>query len=247
MATMVLVHGSWHNGTAWRKLQAVLDGKNVVSYAPTLTGFDSLATPAGPDIGLHAHIRDIIDLIQSRSLDDVILVGHSYAGLVIAGVAEEIPDKVAALVFLDAFIPDDKQSLFDILGDEAMAGMRASLVDAAGRGVADGVEAVWLLSPGQPQDYGVTDPQDVEWVRAQMVYTPVLTFEERVSIANPAARMTPRYFIRCTDFPFLAPQEQKAIAAQWKTYRLATGHDAMVTVPEEVAAILLEIAVEQGG
>ena len=116
MAALVLVHGSWHNGTAWRELQAVLDGKDVVSYAPTLTGFDSLATPAGPDIGLHTHIRDIIGLIQSRSLDDVILVGHSYAGLVIAGVAEEIPDKVAALVFLDAFIPDDKQSLFDILG-----------------------------------------------------------------------------------------------------------------------------------
>ncbi len=77
----------------------------------------------------------------------------------------------------------------------------------------------------------------MSWVKAQMVYTPVLTFEESLTLSNPAARTLPRFFIRCTGFPYLAAEEQKAIAAHWKTYQLATGHDAMVTLPDALVDV----------
>ncbi|MEP7285683.1 MAG: alpha/beta hydrolase [Chloroflexota bacterium] len=242
MTIFMLIHGSWHNGTVWRKVQHLLDGKSVVSYAPTLTGFESFSSPAAPTIGLHTHIQDIVQLIQDRALDQVILVGHSYGGMILSGVADLIPAQIAQLVYLDAFIPDSNQSLFDIMGVEQSAQMRKALVNAEGRSLKDGAESVWLLPPGNPQDYGVSDSNDVAWLQTEMPYTPVLTFEEGVMLGNPAALATPKYFIRCTAFDYLAAQEQKAIAANWKTYQLPTGHDAMVTMPEALVDILLEIA-----
>ncbi len=242
MPTFVLIHGSWHNGKAWQKVKQALSARRVSSYAPTLTGFESMDNPASPLVGLYTHIEDIVRLIQDAGMSDAILVGHSYGGLINVGVAEIIPDRISKLIFLDAFIPEDNQSLFDIMGTAQVTSMRAALVDAAGRTVADGASEAWLLPPGRPQDYGVDDPDDIAWLQREMPFTPVRTFEERVSLSNPAASAIPRFFIRCTEFEYLAPQEQKAINAGWKTYRLQTGHDAMITMPEALVDILLEIA-----
>jgi pimeloyl-ACP methyl ester carboxylesterase len=241
MTTFILIHGSWHNGSVWRKLQHVLDSRQVISYAPTLGGFEAFDRPAAPNIGLHTHIQEVAQFIQSQANEPVILVGHSYSGLVITGVAEIIPDEIAGLIYLDAFIPDSNQSLFDIMGPEQSASMRTRLVNAAGRSAKEGAESVWLLPPGRPEDYSVTDADDIAWLQKEMPYTPVLTFEESVPLGNPLASLLPKYFIRCTAFDYLAPQEQKAIRLNWKTYRLPTGHDAMITMPDALADILLEI------
>jgi pimeloyl-ACP methyl ester carboxylesterase len=239
--TFVLIHGSWHNGVAWYKVQKLLEEKGYPVLSPTLSGFEGSAKPARPDVGLNTHIEDILSLVERENLTNTILVGHSYAGLVISGVAELIPDRVSKLVYLDAFIPEDKQSLFDILGSAVMAKMRGDLVNAEGKTKAEGATQVWLLPPGQPQDYGVTEPAEVEWLQERMVYTPVLTFEEKVRLGNPQAQSISRYFIRCTDFAFLEPYEQKATSLGWPVFRIKTGHDAMLTKPEELAAILQEI------
>jgi pimeloyl-ACP methyl ester carboxylesterase len=236
--TFILIHGSWHNGSAWHKIEKLLKQQQVAVLAPTLSGFESFDQPATREIGLHTNIQDIVDLIVQQDLNDVILVGHSYSGLVISGVAEQVPERIAKLIYLDAFIPDDNQSLFDIIGKESEQYYRGIAVGADGKGKADGVEDGWLLPPGQPQDYGVTDPEDVAWLRPRMVYTPIRTFEEAVRIENPAAQVIPRVFIRCTDFPYLQPFEKKAKELGWEMHSINTGHDAMLTEPEEVVRIL---------
>lgn len=240
--TFLLIHGSWHNGSVWHKVEARLKRAGRAVYAPTLTGFESIHIPASKDIGLYTHIHDIVQLIAREDITDAILVGHSYSGLVITGVAEVAPERVRKLVYLDAFIPEDNQSLFDLLGSETEARMRVTLTDAAGRTQADGASDVWLWPPGDPQAYGVTDPADVTWLKERMVHTPVLTFEERVRVGNPIARMIPRYFIRCTEFAFLEAHERQAQSLGWPVFRVRTGHDAMMTTPDELTSILLQIA-----
>ena len=238
----ILIHGSWHNGSVWYKVEHLLKQQGTTVYTPTLTGMESFQQPASKDIGLAIHIQDIVHLIQENILENVILVGHSYSGLVLTGVAELIPDKLDKLIYLDAFIADDNQSLFDLMSQETIDGMRSSLVNAEGKGKQDGAEEVWLLPPGEPQGYGVVVPEDVAWLQEHMVYTPVLTFEERVTVKNPAAQAVAKYFIRCTEFEYLAPHEYKAKEAGWPVFQIEAGHDAMLIKPKELADILLQIA-----
>lgn len=237
----ILIHGSWHNGSAWYKVENLLKQQGATVYTPTLTGMESFQHPASKDIGLTVHIQQIVRLVQEKQLENVILFGHSYGGFILTGVAELIPDKISKLVYLDAFIPDDNQSLFDLMSQETIDGMRASLVNAEGKGKQEGAEEVWLLPPGEPQGYGVVDPEDVAWLKPRMVYTPVLTFEERVTVKNPDARAIAKYFIRCTEFEFLASEEQKARKAGWPMFSIETGHDAMIIQPEALTDILLQI------
>ena len=223
-------------------MERLLKQQGATVYTPTLTGMESFQHPASKDIGLIVHIQDIVHLIQENQLENVILVGHSYGGFILTGLAELIPDKISKLVYLDAFVPADNQSLFDLMSQETIDGMRSSLVNAEGKSKQEGAEEVWLLPPGEPQGYGVVDPEDVAWLKPRMVYTPVLTFEERVTVKNPAAQAVPRYFIRCTEFEFLASDEQKARKAGWPMFSIETGHDAMITRPEELVGILQQIA-----
>ncbi len=209
--------------------------------APTLEGFESINTPPGKEVGLHRHINQIVNLVELHDLTDIILVGHSYSGLIISGIAEVLPERLHSLVYLDAFIPGNQQSLFDIIGTESEQYYRSIAVDDTGKGQADGVQG-WLLPPGIPQDYGVIEPQDVEWLKNRMVYTPILTFEESVHIGNPQSKAIPQFFIRCSEFPYLAAFENKAKELGWKTYEIRAGHDAMLTEPSEVSRILIEIA-----
>ena len=237
----ILIHGSWHNGSAWYKVENLLKQQGATVYTPTLTGMEWFQHPASKDIGLTVHIQDIVRLVQKNQLENVILVGHSYGGFILTGVAELIPDKISKLIYLDAFIPDDNQSLFDLMSQETRDGMQSSLVNAEGKGKQDGAEDVWLLPPGEPQGYGVFVPEDVTWLQKHMVYTPVLTFEEKVTVKNPEAQAIRRYFIRCTEFEFLAPFEHKAKQAGWPVFQIEAGHDAMIIQPEVLTNILVEI------
>lgn len=241
MKDFILIHGSWHNGSIWYRVEQKLIQAGLSVLAPTLAGFESIENPPGTEIGLHRHIEQVVDLIKLHDLTDIILVGHSYSGLVISGIAEVLPERLRSLVYLDAFIPEDQQSLFDIIGAESEQYYRGIAVDDTGKGQADGVQG-WLLPPGNPQDYGVMDPQDVEWLKNRMVYTPILTFAESVHLSNPQSKAIPRFFIRCSEFPYLAAFEKKAKELGWRTYEIRTGHDAMLTEPSEVSRILIEIA-----
>ncbi|MFZ1399004.1 MAG: hypothetical protein WAS33_19015, partial [Candidatus Promineifilaceae bacterium] len=145
------------------------------------------------------------------------------------------------LIYLDAFIPENNQSLFDIMGPESEANMRAGLVNAQGQSRADGADTVWLLPPGDAAFYlgNSADPADVAWLQTRLVYKPIETFAEKVQLRDQVAvRAIPSRHIACTQFPYLAWVSEKARGLGWPVSLVDAGHDAMITAPEAVANLL---------
>jgi pimeloyl-ACP methyl ester carboxylesterase len=238
-SAFVLVHGSWHDGAVWHRVAARLRHQGRRTYAPTLTGMDASAPPAGSDVGLETHIADVVNLLEREDLHDAILVGHSYAGFVIAAAADRARGRLAALVYLDAFIPADGESLYD-LNPGLEERLALSLTDERGRTRGRGAAKVWLLPPGDPAGFGVDDPEDQRWLRdGHMPPTPELTFREPVRL-NGNHLAIPAVFARCTRFGLAGP-EARARQHGYTIHRIDAGHDAMLTHPDQVAALLLSI------
>ena len=160
MATFVLVHGAWHGGWCWRKLTPLLRAAGQEVFTPTLTGLGERAHLGSPDVGLGTHVRDVAQVLWYEDLADVVLVGHSYGGLVIGGVADQVPERLRHLVYLDAFVPEHGQSMLDLGPPERRPAMQAR-VAAEGDG--------WQLPSLQPVPweqfvrgiYRITDPAEV--------------------------------------------------------------------------------------
>jgi pimeloyl-ACP methyl ester carboxylesterase len=131
-ATYVLVHPAWHGGWCWKKVVPLLRAQGHDVHTPTLTGLGERSHLASPDIGLETHIQDIVHVLKYEDLGRVILVGHSSSGAVITGVADRVPEQLAHVVYLDAFMPDDGQSLMDLIPPDRRQGMEQR-VQAEGR------------------------------------------------------------------------------------------------------------------
>ncbi len=114
MATFVLVHGAWFGGWCWQKVIPFLEEASHEVYAPTLTGLAERASELSPDIGLETHIQDIVGELVEKNLHDIVLVGHSYGAIVITGVVDQVPERIAHLVYLDTFVPRDGESMADV-------------------------------------------------------------------------------------------------------------------------------------
>jgi pimeloyl-ACP methyl ester carboxylesterase len=168
-----------------------------------------------------------------------VLVGHSYGGMVITAVADRAADRLAHLVYLDAFVPQDGQAVADLVGPTFYA-MLEEQARAEGEG--------WRVPapPPAPERWGVTTEADVRWMRPRIGAHPLKAFQQPVRLTNPGAAALPRTFIHCTDKPagdMFAPFAARLRAEpRWRHRDLATGHDAMVTAPQEVTALLLELA-----
>ncbi len=235
MATFVLVHGAWHGGWCWRKVTPLLRAAGHEAYAPTLTGLGERAHLLSPAIDLDTHIQDVVNVLEYEELTDVILVGHSYAGAVIAGVADRAPARLAHLAYLDAFVPRAGEALFDLHPAPMREAMRARS-DAEGGG--------WLLLPQPatgPALFGITDPADLAWVRGKLGPQPRQPHEQPLRLSGAAGGALPHTFIHCTGKPPgdpFAAMAQRAREAGWGCAELPTGHDAMVTQPAELAALL---------
>src|SRR6516162_7554187 len=145
METFVLVHGSWAGGVVWRQLAPRLRKAGHEVYAPTLTGIGERKHLLSREIDLDTHIQDVIGVIDEEDLSDIVLVGHSYGGMVITGVADRVPEKVATLVYLDAFVPENGQSLFNLLPSDR------SLTTVPGED--------WLVTPIPSADFGLKRPE----------------------------------------------------------------------------------------
>jgi pimeloyl-ACP methyl ester carboxylesterase len=165
MATYVLVHGGAHGGWCYGPVARILRSAGQEVHAPTLTGLGDRSHLLRPGIDLDTHIADIVEVLHYEDLRDVILVGHSYGGMVITGVADRAPDRVGDLVYLDAATPANGQSLVDIAGPL----MRAAR--AQGR-VVDGVELVLFPGTEPLPHYGVTDPADIAWMDERLTPIP---------------------------------------------------------------------------
>jgi pimeloyl-ACP methyl ester carboxylesterase len=145
MATFVLVHGSWAGSVVWRQLAPRLRKAGHEVYAPTLTGIGERKHLLNREIDLDTHIQDVIGVIDEEDLSDIVLVGNSYGGMVISGVADRVPEKVASLVYLDAFVPENGQSLFSLL--------------PPGRRLATVPGEDWLVAPIPSASFGLKRPE----------------------------------------------------------------------------------------
>jgi pimeloyl-ACP methyl ester carboxylesterase len=236
MTTYVLVHGGWHGGWCWADVAAGLRAAGHAVSAPTLAGLGERAAELAPDIGLERHVQDVADVLAAGELRDVVLVGHSYGGMVVTGVAERAADRLAHLVYLDAFVPEDGQALFDILRPERRA-YYEQLAESEGDG--------WRVPPPPPQALGIADEGQAARLAARLTPQPLRTFVQPVRLGASAGSI-PRTYIHCTEGPLapsFAPFAARARTAPgWRLRELATGHDAMLTAANALVALLLELA-----
>ncbi|MGZ4354021.1 MAG: alpha/beta fold hydrolase [Gaiellaceae bacterium] len=233
MATFVLVHGAWHGGWCWQRVEPLLRAAGHDVLTPTLTGLGDRAHLLSPQVGLSTHVEDVVATLAYERRDDVVLVGHSYAGQVISGAASARPDGVALLVYLDAFVPEDGDRAIDLLPPQVAAHYRESVVE---RGFG------WLIPPRPLEVLGVTDPGDVAWLESRFVPHPWRTYTEPVAVTAAGAGV-PGAFVECTDWlRVFEPFARRAEARGWPVRGLASGHEAMATHPRGLADLLLELA-----
>jgi pimeloyl-ACP methyl ester carboxylesterase len=237
MATFVLVHGGGHGGWCYQRVARMLRGAGHEAYTPTLTGLGERSHLVGPDVDLDLHIHDVVSLLHYEDLHDVILVGHSYGGMVITGVADRASDRVGKLVYLDAANPKDGESLVDVAGPVINA------TRPAGR-VVDGVELVLLPAPDAGLLYGVTDPGDLAWMADRLTGHPWKCFEQKLRLTNEAQLgKIPQFHVVCTaTLATRDPQLMEEARAAGRLWDIDTGHDLMITEPERVTEAFLEIA-----
>jgi len=232
MAVFVLVPGAWLGGWCWRNVAAALraDGHAVVGC--TLSGLGERSHLLTRETGLDTHVTDIANLLRYRDLRDVVLVGHSYGGMVVTAVAEQAAERIGRLVYLDASVPIDGQSNDDVIGGEM-----ASRLRAAAQAQGDG----WRVPPA---DY-VTErlPERLrDWVGERLTAHPLRAFTQPVKLQCAAAAALPRAFIRTTRSPLYDRLLEGAQQAGWPCRELAGGHYAMLSEPQAVAAALAEVA-----
>ncbi|HEX6452610.1 MAG TPA: alpha/beta fold hydrolase [Trebonia sp.] len=228
--SFVLVHGAWHGGWAWQRVAPLLREAGHDVYAPTLTGVSDRAHLLSPSVGLSTHVTDVVSLIEAYDLSDVVLIGHSYGGQVITGVADRIADRIAKRVYLDAFVGDDGEAAID-LQPETVAGHYRESVAEQGFG--------WLIPMRSLAKMGVTDEADAAWLAPRLTPHPWLTFTEPLRLTG-AVRSVPAEFIECVDWMrVFRGQRERAEAHDWPVHELATGHEAMVTAPKALADLLL--------
>ena len=237
MATYVLVHGGGHGGWCYQRVARILRAAGHEVYTPTLTGLGERAHLLDHRVDLNRHIEDVVAVLHFEDLRDVILVGHSYGGMVITGIADRAADRVGKLVYLDAANPVNGQSLVDVSGPiiEAVRPMGT---------VVDGMELVLLPGPDAGLLYGVTDPADLAWMADRLTGHPWVCFEQRLELTNEGALWAiPQYHIVCTST--LATRDPALMArarAEGRLWDIDTGHDLMLTEPERTADALLQVA-----
>lgn len=232
MTTFVLVHGGWHGAWCWRRLVPLLTAGGHEVHAPTLTGTGDRAHLGDVGTGLATHIADVVAVLELDDLRDVVVVGHSSGGAVIAGVAQRCPERLRELVHLDSFLTEPGQSVFDLLPPARREHFQR-LVDGRGRIVLDPDAAL--------DGWAVRDPADRAWLRPRLRPHPVRALSDPLP-PDPLPAL-PRRFVHCTDKPGGDSFAGFAAAARanpgWRFDALDTGHDAMVTAPEQLAALLL--------
>ena len=240
MATYVLVHGGGHGGWCYQRVARMLRSAGHDVYTPTLTGLGERAHLVSPRVDLDMHIRDVTAVLHHEDLREVILVGHSYGGMVITGVADRAADRVGRIVYLDAANPVNGQSLVDVSGPIIEA------VRPFGKTV-DGVELVLLPSPDAGLMYGVTDPGDLAWMAERLTGHPWKCFAQPLTLTNEAALWAiPQYHIVCTStLATRDPALMEKARAAGRLWDIDPGHDLMITEPRAVADALLQVADDQ--
>jgi len=218
-ATFVLVHGAWHGGWCWQRVCDRLIARGHRVFAPTLTGVGERSHLSSPAVDLTTQILDVVNEIRWKDLENVVLVGHSYGGMVITGVAEQAASRISSIVYLDAFIPADGQSIQD-LGGKVDTGPFTAPIPAA--------------------RFAVNDA-DRAWVDSKMTPQSTACFTEKLKVTGAYQRISKKTYIRAKNFPgFAGALERVGRDASWKTHVIDCGHDVMVDKPDELTGLLVD-------
>jgi pimeloyl-ACP methyl ester carboxylesterase len=235
--TFVLVHGTGHGGWCWRFLVPILRAAGHDVYTPTLTGLgaSSHLFHKLDRISLDTHVKDITNTLFYDDLSDVVLVGHSYGGMVITGVAAKQPHRLAQLVYLDAYLP--------LEGENEVTLWPSNQKEKYFADIASGITS---RSPISTEILGITDPKMSQWVQERLTPHPYSTYEDPPPAPdNPQSAYIPRTYIHCRLGPlssWMDPFATRARELRWNVYTIEAGHDVMITHPNELAEILLRIA-----
>jgi pimeloyl-ACP methyl ester carboxylesterase len=234
MATFLVCHGAWSAAWAWKKVRPLLRAAGHDIFTPTYTGLGERAHHASRSVTLDTHIADVLAVLDCEDLRDVVLLGHSYGGMVATGVADRAPERIARLIYLDAFVPGNGQSLFDLLPPQEQARRRE-----AARAQGDG----WLLPPNPPP--ADTSPEDVAWVTPRRRWQPIATFTQPIVLQGGNARLA-RSYIYCTRIgpgdPFGQFARRFRSDPAWTFFEIDASHSPNVTAPEALVRLLGRIA-----
>ena len=235
MATFVLIHGAWHGGYAWRHVAPMLRQAGHAVYAPSLTGLGDRAHLARREVDLDLHVQDVVSLLEMEDLQRVVLLGHSYGGMVITGAADRVPERIARLIYFDAFVPENGKSCVDYVAaavPERAATFRKLAAESG------------FVPPPPASLWGHTDPALIAWLKPREVPHSLASQAQPIRLANePALAKIPKTFVHCTS-PATGSFEQFARkyrdAPGWRFHEIASGHDAMLLQPRATADILLQ-------
>jgi pimeloyl-ACP methyl ester carboxylesterase len=231
MATFVLVHGAWGGSLLWRPIAQALRRAGHEVYTPTLTGLGERKHLVNRSVDLGTHTADILNVIDYEDLSDIILVGHSYGGMVVTGVADAIPDKIASLVYLDAFVPENGQSLFSLIPAEAPRPDRPPIPASED----------YLTPPLPPAAFGVS-PDVAAFMEKKASPQPTACFTQGVNLTGGINRIKNKTYIYCnvpaptTFTPFYEKLKNKP---GWEVHTLPCTHLVQMDMPNELTALLL--------
>lgn len=235
--TFVLVHGAWHGGWCWARVADRLRAAGHVVYTPTCTGLGERSHLLSTDITLHTFVQDIVNVLVWEDLHDVVLVGHSFGGLTITGVADIAAERIKKLVYLDAFILENGISTLDTLPPNIIEKLEAGVEKAGG--------PVPVLAAPRLEALGLTEADDLAFEEGRVTPHPYNTYCTALQLKNPVGNNLPATYVQCTEPEFMAVRNSlewvKANTA-WPVETLPGGHCAMVSHPDEVIKTLLAAA-----
>jgi pimeloyl-ACP methyl ester carboxylesterase len=231
--TFVLVHGAWHGGWCWRRVADLLEERGHKVFTPTLTGLGERSHLIGGDIKMDTHVADVVNVVRWENLDGIVLVAHSYGGFPVTGAVEQILDRVAAVVFLDAFVPQDGQKSLDTASDFS----RKATLEALAQG--------GQSRPPPAAEVFAVNERDRAWVDSKLTPQPVGVALQPLKLTGACERVPKKTYIRAPRYKqphFDGCYAAKKADPSWRTYEVPCGHDVMIDMPERLVEILLEVS-----
>ena len=233
MATYVLVHGAWGGGWYWERTARLLRASGHEVFTPTLTGNGERSHLLTPEVGLETHVADIMAVLRYERLSDVVLVGHSYGGMVVSAVADRVTERIGTLVYLDAALPRNGEAMIDFVLPERRAKMLEG-VKTRGEG--------WKVPPVPAEQWGIDVPEDRTWLDLLFGFQPLKALTDRIALSGRHLSVPKKVYISASAYdpsPFQQFAQRTRSDPAWVNHEIATFHFTMVQRPGETAELLL--------
>ena len=230
----LLIHGAWHGGWVWKEISEILSYQGYSVSTPTLTGLGEKKHLLSSKITIDTFIEDVVNHIIFENLNNIILVGHSFAGSVISGVADKLKDRIQKLIYFDAVILKDGQKPFDIAPKELVK-QRIELAKRFGNGIS--------IPAPSADAFGVFDVKKSLLLEEKLTPHPLSTYQSKLTIKNEIGNGIPLFYIFCNDPVYKSLESSREVVRKlkWPIFELNAGHDAMLTHPKETLNLLMKI------